>query len=187
MDYTSIIKVATQMGVFYVVQLPRMHRTRWGNVVSLVVGSEGRSRPISRVLSCAAIHLGRVSPHASCDLPGIARAAQHPSIWSCSRRGLPCREPLPVARCALTAPFHPCRLERVRRFAFCCTFRRLAPPRDYLAPCPAEPGLSSVHITMHTAAAWPTPHAHHSIAGICRRLSTATPARVHTLDCAAAR
>jgi len=25
----------------------------------------------------------------------------------------------------------------------CCTFRRLAPPRRYLAPCPLEPGLSS--------------------------------------------
>ncbi len=30
-------------------------------------------------------------------------------IWSCSGRGLPCREPLPAARCALTAPFHPYR------------------------------------------------------------------------------
>ena len=27
--------------------------------------------------------------------------------------------------------------------SFCCTFRRLAPPRHYLAPCPVEPGLSS--------------------------------------------
>jgi hypothetical protein len=30
-------------------------------------------------------------------------------IWSCSERGLPCHELLPVARCALTAPFHPYR------------------------------------------------------------------------------
>jgi hypothetical protein len=30
-----------------------------------------------------------------------------------------------------------------RRYFFCCTFRRLAPPRRYLAPCPMEPGLSS--------------------------------------------
>ncbi|AMO47060.1 Conserved uncharacterized protein [Enterobacter sp. FY-07] len=30
-----------------------------------------------------------------------------------------------------------------RRFALCCTGRRLAPPRRYLAPCPMEPGLSS--------------------------------------------
>ena len=32
---------------------------------------------------------------------------------------------------------------RHRRFALCCTFRGLAPPRRYLAPCPVEPGLSS--------------------------------------------
>lgn len=30
-----------------------------------------------------------------------------------------------------------------RRFALCCTGRRLSPPRRYLAPCPMEPGLSS--------------------------------------------
>ncbi|MES1940327.1 hypothetical protein T5B8_08794 [Salinisphaera sp. T5B8] len=35
------------------------------------------------------------------------RAARRPPIWSCSGWGLPCREPLPDARCALTAPFHP--------------------------------------------------------------------------------
>ena len=29
------------------------------------------------------------------------------------------------------------------RFIFCCTFRRLSPPRRYLALCPVEPGLSS--------------------------------------------
>ena len=31
-----------------------------------------------------------------------------------------------------------------RRYFFCCTFRRLTPPRRYLAPCPVEPGLSSL-------------------------------------------
>ena len=36
----------------------------------------------------------------------MQQAAYSP-IWSCSERGLPCRELLPVARCALTAPFHP--------------------------------------------------------------------------------
>ncbi len=36
--------------------------------------------------------------------------------------------PLPGARCALTAPFHPCRgPEPVRRFAFCGTFPGVAP------------------------------------------------------------
>jgi len=65
-------------------------------------------------------------------------------IWSCSRWGFPCRILLPDARCALTAPFHPYPLpRRDGRYIFCCTFRRLAPPRCYLAPCPVEPGLSS--------------------------------------------
>ena len=39
------------------------------------------------------------------------------------------------------------------RYIFCGTFRRLTPPRRYLAPCPVEPGLSSV--TKVTAAVRP--------------------------------
>src|SRR5690606_9727355 len=41
------------------------------------------------------------------------------------------------------------------RSALCCTFRRLAPPRRYLAFCPMEPGLSSPAEARATA--WPTP------------------------------
>ena len=29
--------------------------------------------------------------------------------------------------------------EIARRYIFCCTFRQLAPPRRYLAPCPWSP------------------------------------------------
>ncbi len=71
---------------------------------------------VSRVLSWTIIHLGQSSPTASSNLPGspLRHAVQaikpaHPPIWSCSRRGLPCRDVLPRARCALTAPFHPYR------------------------------------------------------------------------------
>ena len=69
-------------------------------------------------------------------------------IWPCSRWGLPCR---PVARLAvrsyrtispLPVPGIP-KNARPSAVSFCCTFRRLAPPRRYLAPCPVEPGLSS--------------------------------------------
>jgi hypothetical protein len=73
------------------------------------------SRPISRVLSRTAIHLGCTSPCTSSDLPGnpcgphVAAMAACSPIWSCSGWGLPCRRVLPPARCALTAPFHPCR------------------------------------------------------------------------------
>ena len=62
------------------------------------------------------------------------------------QRGFAVPSALPQTRCALTAPFHPYlppANRRHRRFAFCCTFRRLASPRRYLASCPAEPGLSS--------------------------------------------
>ncbi len=83
--------------------------------------------------------------------PTRTQCGPHPRvpIWSCSERGLPCHGLLPAARCALTAPFHPYRFWfakrhlELRRFAFCCTFRRFAPPRRYLALCPVEPGLSS--------------------------------------------
>ena len=56
---------------------------------------------------------------------------------------------LPDSWCALTAPFHPCLIPCTRkyrghrRFTLCCTFRRLTPPRRYLALCPMKPGLSS--------------------------------------------
>ena len=84
----------------------------------------------------------------------IARSACFP-IWSCSRRGLPCRRVLPPARCALTAPFHPYHpLAGVRRFAFCCTFRGLASPRRYLAPCPRSPDFPP---RLRAAIVWPTP------------------------------
>ncbi len=91
----------------------------------------------------------------STPLLGGVELRPYSPIWSCSGRGLPCRELLPVARCALTAPFHPYQLLS-RRFVFCGTFRGLAPPRRYLAPCPKEPGLSSVTQGV-TAIAWPTP------------------------------
>ena len=65
-----------------------------------------------------AIHLGRPSPGASRDRPGQPvrkptwkRSCDRPRAaptWSCSRRGLPCRPRCRGARCALTAPFHPC-------------------------------------------------------------------------------
>jgi hypothetical protein len=102
------------------------------------------SQPISRVLSWTVIHLGRASPHASSDLPG-ARDAGHAiaPYLVLLRVGFTMPRLLPRARCALTAPFHPYQRRTLRRYIFCGTFRRLAPPRRYLAPCPVEPGLSS--------------------------------------------
>ena len=109
----------------------------WGKKVSA-------SWPVSRVLygpralrrgNVAAIHLGRMLPCASRNLPG--RWAGN------SPEGCPSHHPysvllpvgftvpllLPVARWALTPPFHPYRAREQpsRRFAFCGTFPGVAP------------------------------------------------------------
>jgi hypothetical protein len=114
-------------------------------------GGKSGSRPVSRVLSRTTIPLGRTSPHASSDLPGSGAGHALPLAGRASLFGLApggvCRAVTvasPAVRSYRTLsplPRLPC--GSVRRFAFCCTFRGLAPPRRYLAPCPAEPGLSS--------------------------------------------
>jgi len=105
------------------------------------------SRPISRVLSWTIIHLGPPSPTASSNLPestagrgiaflfGLAPGGVYHAAACYHLRGalLPHHFTLtPGPACAVAG-----------RYLFCCTFRRLAPPRSYLAPCPMEPGLSS--------------------------------------------
>ena len=75
----------------------------------------GGSRPVSRVLSKAAIHLRRTSPYACSDLPGSSAGhASSPAgdplpYLVLLRVGFALPPVLPPARCALTAPFHPCR------------------------------------------------------------------------------
>ena len=66
-----------------------------------------KSRPISRVLSRAAIHLGCKSPCSSSNLP--RNRADHAIFLYLIllRVGFTVPPLLPVARCALTAPFHP--------------------------------------------------------------------------------
>ena len=51
------------------------------------------------------------------------------------RMGFTVPPPLPAERCALTAPFHPCR-PFGRRFVFCGTFLRVAATGGYPACCP---------------------------------------------------
>ena len=106
-----------------------------------------RSRPISRVLSGTVIPLGASSPIRSSSLPGDTAGHSIVSLFGLAPGGVCRAGPLPDSRCALTAPFHPCLIpEGPSAVSFCCTFRRLAPPRRYLAPCPVEPGLSSARL-----------------------------------------
>jgi hypothetical protein len=116
-----------------------------------------KSRPISRVLSWTTIHLGCMSPCTSSDLPeSDMRVTSKDSYLVLLQVGftLPRRvtsravrsyrtfSPLPAADTLQQPELRQRTL--LRRYAFCCTFRRLAPPRSYLAPYPSEPGLSSV-------------------------------------------
>ena len=115
-------------------------------------GLAGRTGVVSRVLCPRRVRrggiicLGRGSLRTSSGLPGTrsGRAAPRPCLASL-RMGFAMRPLLPAARCALTAPFHPCLCPSRghRRSALCGTFRRLAAPGRYPASCPAELGLSS--------------------------------------------
>ena len=136
-----------------------------------------RSRPISRVLSWTVIPLGATSPLRSSNLPGPDAGRVMRSLFGLAPGGV-CRAGLlPDSRCALTAPFHPCLIPcGPSAVSFCCTFRRLAPPRRYLAPCPVEPGLSSApastEMVANDATVWPTPPGALSHACNCRSRMT---------------
>ena len=92
------------------------------------------------VSALAAIPLGGPLPERSSNQPGLlARKKPVPcgtrSPYSILLRvGFAVPLPLPVARCALTAPFHPY-LAEARRSAFCGTVPGVAPAGCYPAPC----------------------------------------------------
>ena len=108
------------------------------------------SRPVSRVLygphrcpDVAAIPLGPPLPAASSNQPGRQRR-RHARTRLAGPPGRPYSVllpaglamplPLPEARCALTAPFHPCPA-CAGRFAFCGAVPGVAPAGRYPAPC----------------------------------------------------
>jgi len=68
------------------------------------------SWPVSRILSWAAIHLPRLGAAGQrpCGRPGTRRAASS-SLLGLAPGGVCLAGASPRRRCALTAPFHPCR------------------------------------------------------------------------------
>ena len=131
------------------------------------IGSKASDRkvaePADKPGSVVDSHSSRRTVTGTLEQPTRTRRGQRHEvpIWSCSRWGLPCR---PVTRLAVRSyrtisPLPSC-LKQSWAVSFCCTFRRLAPPRRYLAPCPVEPGLSSASpdaSTRDDATVWPTP------------------------------
>jgi hypothetical protein len=71
-------------------------------------GRGSGSRPVSRVLSWTAIHLGRWSPIASCSLPADSAGRLNVCLFGLAPDGVCPPRPLPARPCALTARFHPC-------------------------------------------------------------------------------
>jgi hypothetical protein len=123
-------------------------RPKWGKrAKTRAIRREGKkvSRPISRVLSRTIIHLGCASPHTSSSLPESSASNTSGFLFGLAPGGV-CRAMECYHPCGALLPHHFTLTDprRGRRYAFCCTFRRLAPPRCYLAPCSVEPGLSSM-------------------------------------------
>ncbi|AKU13689.1 hypothetical protein AzCIB_3796 [Azoarcus sp. CIB] len=112
------------------------HTRKWGKTARREKGSS----PISRVLSSGrdlwAATAGQSFLWGPCyhgalaAYPGAARATPLLPYLALPRMGFTVPVLLPVLRWALTPPFHPylCLRTGHRRFAFCCTFRRLTAP-----------------------------------------------------------
>jgi len=119
-------------------------------------GKGRKSRPISRVLSRTVIHLGCKSPCSSSNLPRNRAGHASVPLFDLAPGGV--YHATPVTSCAVRSyrTFSPLPVTSDRRYIFCGTFRRLTPPRRYLAPCPMEPGLSSILSCDKTATVQPT-------------------------------
>ena len=126
------------------------------------------SRPVSRVLSKAAIHLRRTSPHACSDLPGSGAGHASSPVGDALpylvllRVGFTLPPVLPPARCALTAPFHPYLASSRTYRAFCAGRSRAeARTRGGLFSVALSVGSRPPGVTWHPALRspdFPPPH-----------------------------
>jgi len=116
------------------------------NFFKNLINIRKRSRPISRVLSRTTIHLERTSPSASSDLPEPGTGRTDGFLFGLAPSGVCPANPVTgiAVRSYRTFSPLPTGQGQVRRCIFCGTFHRLTPSRRYLAPCPSEPGLSSM-------------------------------------------
>ena len=107
------------------------------------------SQPISRVLSRIIIHLDFASPQNSSNLPWSSQDWLKDLYLVLLQTGF--TMPYTVTWYAVRSyhTFSP--LPYIRRFIFCCTFRRFTSPRSYLASRPMEPGLSSQYLSDYLA------------------------------------
>ena len=121
------------------------------NFYKFIINIRNWSRPISRVLSKATIHLGRASPRVSSDLPELDAGRAIEFLFGLAPGGVYPANPVTeiAVRSYRTISPLPTATGRRGRCIFCGTFHRLTPSRRYLAPCPEEPGLSSISHRLH--------------------------------------
>ena len=123
-----------------------------GGTANPTLRMKSASRPVSRVLygagcpardghSSGTIVADRLEQPTRATRAGNAPATvarRHRPYSVLLPVGFAVPRPLPAARCALTAPFHPYPSKRgglARRFAFCGTVPGVAPAGRYPAPC----------------------------------------------------
>lgn len=134
-----------------------LRRKPWGFPKRRWRFGKRRSRPVSRVLSWTVIPLGATSPLRSSNLPGDTAGRSIASLFGLAPGGVCRAGPLPDSRCALTAPFHPCRpAEAVLGGIFLLHFpsARAAQALPGTVPCGARTFLG---IVSNDATVWPAP------------------------------
>ena len=144
---TAIRRCRRQLGV----EVPRADKPSDHRGFSAV--GDGRRRAVEwayKPSSVVCVHLSGTAVACSLMRPtrdscsvGLTPASEEdsPPIWPCSGRGLASRcVSTPLVRSYRT--ISPLPTSR-RAVCFCATFRRVAPPGCYPAPCPVELGLSS--------------------------------------------
>ena len=106
----------------------------------------GQSEPVDKPGSVVDDHSSATNVTVRLKRPTrIRRGSRHRiPIWSCSERGLPSPRLLPIARCALTAPFHP--YLRTGGFLSAALSVSSRPPGVTWRSDPLEPGLSSAAV-----------------------------------------
>jgi len=129
--------VAQRLVVFGVETCLEKRAGSGGAVSRVLFGPEGPDGHLS--WGAVARHLMRPTRGSS----GPGRTS--PPIWPCSGWGLPCHGCFQPRGGLLPHLFTLAHGINRGWCILCCPFRRFAAPRSYLAACPVELGLSSVH------------------------------------------
>ena len=106
------------------------------------------SRPISWVLLNAIINLVCLSPNTSSSLPKSSTSSTLAFLFGLAPSGVCLANNITIAAVSSYLAISPLRF--TLRFIFCCTCRKFALPRSYLALYSMEPRLSSLYKSDYT-------------------------------------